>query len=96
LARALVAAQAEAEGLLIAARTAAEQDEAGLRQTIEHETLALTNRIAAEREAEASRITAAAEERVRGYRDLPFATLEELALELADRVLPPPRPEPPR
>ena len=95
LARALAAAQAEADGMLIAARTAADQDEAGLQQTIEREILALTDRIAAEREAELSRITATAEERVRGYRDLPSATLEELALELADRVLPPPMPEPP-
>jgi hypothetical protein len=90
LARGLAAAQAEAEGLLIAARSAAEQDEAGLQQAIERDALALADRIAAERDAELSRLTASAEGRAHRYQELPSAIIEELALELADRVLPPP------
>ena len=93
LSRALADAQAEAEGLVLAARTAVEQAEAGLQQAIERESLALADRIAAERDAELSRITAAAEQRVHRYLELPPATIEALALELADRVLPLPAPE---
>jgi hypothetical protein len=88
LAHALTAAQAEAERLLADARGAAGQEEACLQQAIASDTHALAARIEAERGAGLRRIAAEGEARTRRFRELPAAAIEELAIEIAAKVLP--------
>jgi hypothetical protein len=95
LARELAAAQAEADQLVLEARAAAEDAEAGERHAVARDALAVEERIAAERQARLRRITAEGEERARRLRELPATTIEALALEMAARVLAAP-PEAPR